>query len=156
MEEATVKIGAEGVDTDAIIREAEATVARKREDGTYDAAGLDGKEPVNPLAFKNDAAFLAFYLESLRETAFVNISDFEIEERRRRFSGFFIRLKRIIWSLLKFYTYRLWSQQNQVNGLLLSAIEGIHERNQEEISQLKDRVAKLETAAGGSQRSQQD
>jgi len=148
MTEAAVKIGAEGVDHDTIIREAEAAVAQKRADGTYAAAGLDGKEPVNPLAFKNDEAFLAFYLESLRETAFVDISDFEIEERRRRFSGFFIRLKRTIWSLLKFYTYRLWSQQNQINGLLLSAIEGIHERNQEEIQQLKDRIAELERAAG--------
>jgi hypothetical protein len=103
---------------------------------------------VNPLAFKNDEAFLAFYLESLRDTAFVDISDFEIEERRPRFSGLLIRLKKTIWGLLKFYTYRLWSQQNQINGLLLSAIEGIHERNQEEISQLKARVAELENTAG--------
>ena len=26
-------------------------------------------------------------------------------------------------SLLKFYTYRLWSQQNQVNGLLVTALK---------------------------------
>ena len=144
-----VQIGATGVDTEAIVREAEATVARKREDGTYSAAGLDGKQPVNPLVFKNDEAFLAFYLESLRDTAFVDISDFEIEERRPRFNRLLIRLKRSIWGLLKFYTYRLWSQQNQINGLLLSAIEGIHERNQEEISQLKARLAELDPIRKG-------
>lgn len=146
MEDATVQIGAEGIDTEAVIREAEEAVARKREDGTYSAAGLDGKEPVNPLAFKNDEAFLAFYLESLRDTAFVDISDFDIEERRPRFSKLLIRLKKTIWSLLKFYTYRLWSQQNQINGMLLSAIEGIHERDQEDICKLEARIAELEKA----------
>ena len=154
MKEEAVKIGAQGIDTDAVIREAEAAVAHKREDGTYSAAGLDGKKPINPLVFKNDEAFLAFYLESLRDTAFVDISDFEIEERRPRFSGLLIRLKKTIWSLLKFYTYRLWSQQNQINGLLLSAIEGIHERNQEEISQLKARVAELEKTGSGGRKSE--
>jgi len=148
MEDATVQIGADGIDTGAVIREAEEAVARKREDGTYSAAGLDGREPVNPLAFKDDEAFLAFYLESLRDTAFVDISDFEIEERRPRFSKLLIRLKKTIWSLLKFYTYRLWSQQNQINGMLLSAIEGIHERNQEDIGKLEARIAELEKAAG--------
>ena len=42
----------------------------------------------------------------------------EIYERRARFTKPLVVLKRAIWKLLKFYTYRLWSQQNQVNGLL--------------------------------------
>ena len=139
-----ITIGALGIDTDAIIKEARDAVARKRKDGTYNAAGLDGKKRINPLEFKNDDKFLSFYLENLRETAFVDISDFEIEEKRLRFKGFFLRLKRGIWSLLKFYTYRLWSQQNQVNGLLLSGIEGIHERHQEQVRSLENKIEELE------------
>jgi hypothetical protein len=149
MSDSDITIGASDVDTDAIIKEARDAVARKREDGTYDAAGLDGKKRINPLEFKNDDKFLSFYLESLREAAFVDISDFEIEEKRSRFKGVFLRLKRVIWSLLKFYTYRLWSQQNQVNGLLLSGIEGIHERHQEQVSSLEKRIEELEKKIKG-------
>ena len=144
MNDETVKIGATGVDTEAILQAAKDAVARKREDGVYRTAGLDRARTASPLEFKTDEAFLQFYLESLREAAFVDINDFEIEERRR-FSGIFVRLKKTIWGLLKFYTYRLWSQQNQVNGLLLSAIEGIHERHQEQIKQLEARIAELES-----------
>jgi hypothetical protein len=39
----------------------------------------------------------------------------------------------------------MWSQQNQINGLLLSGIEGIHERQQEEISKLEKRISELES-----------
>ena len=138
-----VTIGADGVDTDKIIREAEAECKRKAD--IYSRAGLGIDKSVNPLEFKNDDEFLSFYLESLRETVFVDISDFEIEEKRARFRGFFIKLKKSIWSLLKFYTYRMWSQQNQINGLLLSGIEGIHERQQEEIRKLEKRISELES-----------
>jgi hypothetical protein len=151
MENDSVSIGAKHVDTAAVIREAEETVQRKRDDGTYRNAGLDKVKLTNPLEFKNNEAFLKFYLESLRHTAFVDINDFEIEERRPRFNSCFVRLKQSIWSVLKFYTYRLWSQQNQINGLLLSAIEGIHERNQEQTQKLESRIAELEKNSGTNQ-----
>jgi hypothetical protein len=144
MQSDMVTIGAEGIDQGAIIRSAEQAVTRKRDDGTYEAAGIDGKTAVTPMEFKTDEAFLGFFLESLRETAFVDISDFDIEEKRPRFSRALVRMKKTIWGLLKFYTYRLWSQQNQVNGLLLSAIEGIYDRHEEQVHQLEDRIAALE------------
>jgi hypothetical protein len=75
---------------------------------------------------------------------FVDISDFEIRERRRFFATMLIRFKKVIWSLLKFYTYRLWSQQNQINGLIVTAIEGLDEKYAAKIKQLEERAAKLE------------
>jgi hypothetical protein len=74
----------------------------------------------------------------------VDIGDFEITERRKRFAPFLVRLKRVIWSLLRFYTYRLWSQQNDVNGLLLAAVEGVDQRYRDRLNELEARVAKLE------------
>ena len=53
-------------------------------------------------------------------------------------------LKKAIWGLLKFYTYRLWSQQNQVNGLMVTAIEGLDEKYTARIKELQERLAKLE------------
>ena len=146
-----VRIGAKGIDTAAIVDECRRAVAAKKADGAYRAANLDETKVTNPIEFRNDAEFLTFYLESLRESAFVDISDFEIEEKRPRFRKAVIGLKKTIWNLLKFYTYRLWSQQNQINGLLLSAIEGIHERQQAEIAKLKARIEQLEKQQNTSQ-----
>ena len=141
-----IHINAPGVETDAIIRDIHASAQQKAESGRYQAAGLGDPERFAPLAFKDNASFLAFYLENLRESAFVDIGDFEIVEKRARFTRLLVGLKKTIWSLLRFYTYRLWSQQNQINGLLLAAIEGLHDQQKEKISALEAKVEALERA----------
>lgn len=139
-----IHITAPGVDTDAVIRDIHASVKQKAEAGCYQSSGLGEPGRLAPLAFKDNAAFLAFYLENLRENAFVDIDDFEIVEKRPRFTRVLVRIKKTIWSMLRFYTYRLWSQQNQINGLLLAAIEGIHDQQNETISALEARIKALE------------
>jgi len=83
----------------------------------------------------------------------MDINDFDIRERRAVFGGLLTFLKRLIWKLLKFYTYRVWSQQNQVNGLLLSAIETTGKRYEEKISKLEARIAHLEKEQTGNAQS---
>jgi hypothetical protein len=78
---------------------------------------------------------------------FVDIGDFEIVERRTAFSWLFVAAKRLLWKLLKFYTYRLWSQQNQANGLLLGALESMEARHREQTAAWEKRIAALERAA---------
>jgi len=137
------EIGASGVDTAAIVADIQAAVAEKMARGVYSDPRIALAERTNLMNVRDEERFLAFYLECLRDAVFVDISDFEIHERRRTFGGLFVGLKRLIWKLLKFYTYRLWSQQNQVNGLLLSAIEGIESKYRDKIKELEDKVAKL-------------
>jgi len=144
MSKAIFKIGADGVDAEKIVDEIKSIVKRKREDGVYDDAMIARAERNNLKNLKNDDQFLGFYLRCLRDAVFVDISDFEIRERRKRFRGLLLKMKRGIWNLLKFYTYRLWSQQNQVNGLLVTAIEGVDEKHDEHIKKLEDRIATLE------------
>ncbi len=141
-----IHIAAPGVDTEAVIRDIHASVKQKAESGCYQSAGLGDPGRFAPLEFKDNAAFLAFYLENLRESAFVDIGDFEIVEKRPRFRRLLVRTKQAIWSMLRFYTFRLWSQQNQINGLLLAAIEGIHDQKNERIAALEARINALEQA----------
>jgi hypothetical protein len=141
-----IHMTAPGIDTDAIIRDIHESVKQKAESGCYQAAGLGDPGRFAPLDFRDNAAFLAFYLETLRESAFVDIGDFEIVEKRQRFRGLLVGLKKAIWSMLRFYTYRLWSQQNQINGLLLAAIEGLHDQQNEKIRALEARINTLESA----------
>jgi hypothetical protein len=137
-------IGADGVDTDAIMTAIHARVAAKKANGDYDDLTAAMAERFNFDEIKDDDEFLPLYLQSLQQAVFIDIGDFEIIERRARFSKPLIKLKQTIWSLLKFYTYRLWSQQNQVNGLLLNTLESIESRDRTRTVALEKRVAQLE------------
>ncbi len=139
-----IELRGAGVDTDAIMRDILAAVAKKEQEGAYNDAQVARAERNNLINLRDDKDFLGFYLSALRETALVDINDFEIRERRARFAPLLIRLKKTIWSLLKFYTFRMWSQQNAVNSLLVTGLESLHDQQQARIQQLEERVAALE------------
>lgn len=145
MTESIFQIGAEGVDADKIVQDIEAAVNRKLEEGVYNDARVAQAERTNMANLKDHGDFLDFYMRCLGDAAYVDISDFEIRERRSGVVGkALIKLKKVIWSLLKFYTFRMWTQQNQVNGLFVTAIESLDEKYREQIEQLEARVKELE------------
>lgn len=144
MDKSPFEIGATGVDTAALVEEIRARVAERMANGEYTDARVAAAERTNLANLQSEEDFLSFYLDCLREAVFVDITDFEILERRQRFTKFLVVLKRTIWNLLRFYTYRLWSQQNQVNGLLLAAVEGTESRSRRKIGELEARIRDLE------------
>ncbi len=144
MSEPIFEIGAPGVDTAKIVEEIQAAVAKKIADGVYADARIARAERSNLANLRNEEEFVQFYLKCLRDAVYVDISDFEIRERRAGLAPLLVALKKTIWKLLKFYTYRLWSQQNQVNGLLVTAVQGLDDKYTAKIKQLEDRIAKLE------------
>lgn len=143
-----VSIGADGVDTARLVADLQAEVDRKLQAGVYADARIARAERANLFHLRHDDEFAAFYLQCLREAITVDIADFEIRERRAFGAPFLKRLKKTIWSLLKFYTYRLWSQQNQVNALLLTGLEAVEEKYRAQVAKLEARVADLERRAG--------
>ncbi len=144
MSDALFEIGAPGLDTDKIVADIQASVEQKIREGVYSDARVARAERANLVNLRNQDEFLEFYLQCLSDAAFVDISDFEIRERRRGLAPLLVTLKKTIWNLLKFYTYRLWSQQNQVNGLLVTAIEGVDEKYQARVRDLERRIESLE------------
>jgi hypothetical protein len=139
------EIGAEGVDVERLVADIRETVAAKMQSGAYVGAQLARAERFNLLNLRKDENFFDFYMESLREAVYVDINDFEIRERRALLAPLLVRIKKTLWSLLKFYTYRLWSQQNQVNGLLLSAVEEVDRKYRDRIKVLEERIATLDS-----------
>ena len=139
-----IEIGAAGVDAAKVVADIQAAVQKKMEEGVYADARIARAERANLANLKSDDQFITFYLKCLRDSVFVDISDFEIRERRPYLGPLLVALKKAIWGLLKFYTYRLWSQQNQVNGLMVTAIEGLDEKYTARIKELQERLAKLE------------
>jgi len=146
-ENPAISIGADGIDAGAVVAQIQAEVARKRAAGAYDEARVARAKRNNLLTLKDDASFMEQYLLCLRQIVAVDINDFEIIEKRGRFAPALVRLKKAIWKLLKFYTFRLWSQQNQTNALLLAAVEIMETRHRREIAGLRERIAKLEGSA---------
>ena len=144
MSESIFQIGATDLDTAKIVQEIQDTVEKKAQDGVYADARIARAERTNLAHLRNEEQFLGFYLRCLREAVLVDISDFEIRERRPMLAPLLVGLKKTIWKLLKFYTYRLWSQQNEVNGLMVTAIEGLDEKYADKIKSLEKRVSELE------------
>jgi len=143
MTQPAFEINAPNVDAEKIVREIQETVDRKIRDGVYADARIARAERTNLSHLRNDE-FLGFYLQCLHDAVNVDISDFEIRERRQFPAFLLVGLKKVIWKLLKFYTYRLWSQQNQVNGLIATALQGIEEQYATRIKKLEERIAELE------------
>ena len=137
-------IGAPGLDVDQLVADLQATADRKMKDGVYADARVIRAEKTNLVHLRGSDDFISFYLTCLRDAVFVDISDFEIRERRRIFSPLLVALKKTIWKLLKFYTYRLWSQQNQINGLIITGLEGMEDQTARRIAALEKRIADLE------------
>ncbi|MDO9542674.1 MAG: hypothetical protein Q7J98_10170 [Kiritimatiellia bacterium] len=137
----TFSVGAEGVNAEKIMSEIKVAVAGKAARGVYRDLRVAQAERANLVNLSDDESFLKYYLECLRNAVFVDINDFEIRERRRFGSAFFVAFKKIVWSILKFYTYRLWSQQNQINGLLVTAIESMDEKYRARCETLERKLA---------------
>ncbi len=144
MDTAEVKIGAEGVDAAAIVAEIRETVERKTREGAYTDLRVAVAEKNNLDQIKDQDGFFALYLESLREAVTIDINDFPIYERRRAFSPLLVGLKKGLWNILKFYTYRLWSQQNQVNSMLLALAEEMDDKYRRKLDALESRIRELE------------
>ena len=145
METAEVKIGAEGVDAAALVAEIRETVERKAREGAYTDLRVAAAEKTNLDQIKDQDAFFSLYLESLRDAVGVDINDFPIFERRRAFSPLLVRFKKGLWAMLKFYTYRLWSQQNEVNSLLLALAEEMDDKYRRKLDALEARIRELES-----------
>ena len=144
-----IEIGADGIDAHKIVEQIRAAVADKRARGVYDDEIVARAERNNLLLIEDDKQFMEQYLRCLRQIVPVDINDFEIMEKRGSLRPLMILLKKTIWKLLKFYTYRLWSQQNQTNAVLLAAIETMNRRHKSEISRLESRIEALESGRGG-------
>jgi len=143
-EPSILTIGAPGLDVDTLVADLQATADRKMKDGVYADARVARAEKTNLVHLRGSDDFITFYLTCLRDAVFVDISDFEIRERRRIVGPLLVAFKHTIWKLLKFYTYRLWSQQNQINGLIITALEGMEEQTGTRIAALEKRIAELE------------
>ena len=144
-----VTIGAEGIDVDALVRDVRDEVSRKRREGVYTDARIGRAERHNLIYMADSEELLRFYLSCLKDGVHVDINDFTIEDKRSGWKGrALVKMKTVIWKLLKFYTFRMWHQQNQINALLVTALESSYQQSEKKIAALEKRIAELEPGSG--------
>jgi len=140
-----ISLNAGDLDVEALVNEIREEVSRKREQGVYTDARIGRAERHNLMYMADSEELLKFYLGCLRDGVHVDINDYQVEDRRTGWKGkALVKMKTVIWKLLKFYTFRLWHQQNQINGLMVTAIESSFQQYEKKISELEARLAKLE------------
>ena len=144
MKDQVFEIGAQGVDPEKIEEEIRAAAKEKEARGAYKNVYGGRLSKTDLQALVKDGKLLRSYMDALRENVFVDITDFEIDERRSFMPGILVAFKRSIWKLLRFYTYRMWSQQNEINGLLMSSIETMDKDAQDRLKELQTRIESLE------------
>ncbi|MDF3129143.1 hypothetical protein P0Y35_08050 [Kiritimatiellaeota bacterium B1221] len=140
-----LSLNAGDLDVESLVKEIRNEVAKKRQEGVYSDARIGRAERHNLMYMADSEELLRFYLNCLRDGVHVDINDYQIEDRRTGWQGkFLVKTKTIIWKLLKFYTFRMWHQQNQINGLMVTAIESSFQQYEKKIAKLEERLAKLE------------
>jgi hypothetical protein len=120
-EEKIVEIGAEGIDVEAIMKKIRASIEEKKKAGVYEKYDLSGIPRLEIENIATEEEFLNYYVEILQRTCDVHIGDFEIINEGGFFGRIEVVVKKIIWKLLKFYTYRLFSQQKEFNCQVTNA-----------------------------------
>ncbi len=135
------RIETAGVDVERVMTEIRRRVEAKRARGIYRQSPLDeaGHEEGNVFLKKGNEYF-DFYLKSLLLAAEIDISDFEIASKTPFFGQAVVWLKRIIWKLMKFYTFRLFSQQKDFNARVAVVLQGMDRRYSRKLAELEEKI----------------
>ena len=140
----TFQIDTPGVDVKKVVEEIRARVDQKRAGGVYQRYNLSSLRAVEVDSNANDDAHCDFYLRNIWAAANVDLGDFPILAKSRFLGEPAVWLKKIIWKLLKFYTYRLFSQQKDFNLKMAAIASGLNRKFEHKISALEGRIETLQ------------
>jgi len=121
------EIGADGCDTEKALRDIEEAAAGM---SPVDEA-LDTIRELDIKALKDNTEVLSRVIAHMRESAVIDIGDFEIVNTGGPFGRLEVLVKKTIWKLLRFYTYRMFSQQRAFNMQVVAVLEAMWRRLEE-------------------------
>lgn len=118
-------------------------ISEKESQGVYQKFNLDNLSTFDIQDIQSESQFLDYYLKVVQKTWAIDINDFEIPGR----SGFAGKiekgLKKVIWKLLKFYTYRLFSQQREFNSQVAATLQTLQVDFDEKFERLESQISQL-------------
>lgn len=132
----TFEIKTPGVDVKKIMEDIQKQIEEKKEQGVYNQYNLDRVTKLEIENIKGDVEYLQWLLKVLNVSWDINIGDPQIVNKGGLLGKPVLWLKKSIWQLLKFYTYRLFSQQKEFNSQVVMAVGLLAKR----IDQLEKKV----------------
>ena len=141
--EETFEIRTPGVDVENIMARVRERIEEKRRAGLYDRYNLSTIKSMELEKLKSDEAYLDYYLKTIWRAADVDLGDFPIRSKSPILGRPVVILKKIIWKFLKFYTFRLFSQQKYYNVKMASIAEGIDRKLDRRLAVLEGKIDKL-------------
>lgn len=157
MSEKIFEIGAEGIDVEKIMAQIRARIEEKKKSGAYAQYDLSGISKLELENIASEEEFLNYYTEVLQRTCDINIGDFPIINEGGLVGQIEVLTKKILWKLLKFYTYRLFTQQKEFNAQVTSAflsLRKVMDQRFKEIHERLDLLAKKQNLEISSQKSE--
>lgn len=139
------EINVEGIDVASLMEKIRQRVEEKKKAGVYEKYNLENISVLDLDNIKNDQDFLQYYLDVIQRTCDIDISPFPIINKGGIFGKFAVATKKIIWHLLKFYTYRMFNQQKEFNCQIVNTIISLNKKIDagfEEVNQKIDRLLK--------------
>ncbi|MBN1521974.1 MAG: hypothetical protein JW928_05510 [Candidatus Aureabacteria bacterium] len=138
--EALFDIPSARVDTESIMNEIRKRIEEKEKAGIYDKYNLAKIHTLELMDIEDEKDFLEYYLKAIKSTWAIDINDWEIVSKGGTLGKPALLLKKIIWKLLKFYTYRLWSQQREFNVQIANTVNAINKKFDAEIEELRKEI----------------
>ena len=127
-EQQTFDIQTDGVDTDDIMRRIRERIEQKRANGVYDRYNLTGITKLEVAEAKSEEDFLRYSLKMLQRTHEIDIADFPIPNKGGPFGWLEVLVKKVLWYLLKFYTWRMWTQQREFNAQVVNTLRALNRK----------------------------
>ena len=127
-EDRIIEIAADGVDTDEIMRRIRERIEAKRTAGVYDKYNLTGITKLEVAEAKSEEDFLRYSLKMLQRTHEIDIADFPIPNKGGPFGWLAVLVKKVLWHLLKFYTWRMWTQQREFNAQVVNTLRTLNRK----------------------------
>ena len=125
---AEFNIRSESVDVEQIMRQIRARIEAKRAAGVYDKYNLTGITKLEVSEAKSEEDFIRYSLKMLQRTHEIDIADFPIPNKGGPFGWFEVLVKRVLWYLLKFYTWRMWTQQREFNAQVVNTLRALNRK----------------------------
>jgi hypothetical protein len=130
-------VSVENLDVEEIVRAVKERVEKKKAAGVYDRYNLVGVTKLEVSQAKSEEDFLRYHLKALRKSWEIDIGDFEIPSKGGLLGRPAVWLKKAIWFLLKFYTFRLFTQQRDFNLQVVNTLQALNAKIEKLSQQLK-------------------
>jgi len=132
----------EKVDVQRIMEIIDRRITEKKKAGLYDKYDLSRVSSLEIKKITDDRDFLEYYLKVIKKNSDIDIGDFEIHSKGGPLGKPVVWIKKIIWKLLKFYTYRLFSQQKEFNAQVTNTLLSLNQKIDKSLAEIKDKIEK--------------